>query len=202
MAFRRRTVTCRWCYASGHNSSGCPAKKTYIKDNPDSWIATREAQKGGKKCSYCHNAGHTRTTCAEYKEAIRVIRLNVMENREKICYALTDMGLAPGSVVKTEVYERNKGWHTTLCLVEGILWENFCEQSGASGNPLEVSSLLSNQKHHVYLPRYSGAIEIWGTSCEIISSCSKEFAAKYNRQMMEQTNEKALNNTYTPRSKY
>lgn len=198
---RRRTVTCRWCHVTGHNSTGCPAKKTYIKNNPNSWDAHRAAQKSVKTCSYCRNSGHTRTTCGEYKEAVRVIRLNVMENREKICLALTDMGLAPGSVVKTEVYEHGKGWHNTLCLVEGINWEYFCEQKGVSGNPLSVITLSSNQKQNIYLPRYSGIIEIWGGG-ELISPCSKELAGKYNRQMMENTNEVALNHAYTPKSKY
>lgn len=202
MARFRRTVTCRWCYATGHNSSGCPAKKTYIKENPESWAARRAAEKPAKACTYCRNSGHTRKTCSELIEHMRVSRINVMENREKICNVLSEIGLAPGALVKCEVYIGNgQGWQRVLHLVESIDWQNFSDQNGISTSPLQVVSLITGRKEHVYMPKESPYGQSWNNEVSLVSPVSREAAEKYNRHMLQQTQEQAMKSVYEPRHK-
>ena len=40
-----RSVYCSFCGERGHNRTGCPKRKQYIKDNPHSWEAIKEQRK-------------------------------------------------------------------------------------------------------------------------------------------------------------
>ena len=198
----RRTVTCRWCYATGHNSSGCTAKKEYIKNNPESWAARRAADKPSKACTYCRVGGHTRKTCSDLAEHMRVSRISVMENREKICNNLSEIGLAPGALVKCEVYVGNgKGWQKLLHLVEGIDWLNLSEQNGISNSALQVVSLTTGRKENVYMPKESPYGLSWNNEVSLVSPVSREAAEKYHRHMLQKTQEHAMKSVYEPRHK-
>ena len=201
MAFHRRTVTCRWCYSTGHNSSGCPTKKEYIKNNPESWAARRAAEKPAKACTYCRHSGHTRKTCSDLIEHMRVSRINVMENREKICNNLSEIGLAPGALVKCEVYVGNgKGWQKLLHLVEGIDWQNLSEQNGISNSVLQVVNVITGRKENFYMPKESPYGHSYN-EFSLVSPVSREYAEKYNRHMLQQTQEQAMKSVYEPRHK-
>ena len=45
MSYRGRSVYCSFCGERGHNRTGCPKRKQYIKDNPDSWEAIKDQRK-------------------------------------------------------------------------------------------------------------------------------------------------------------
>ena len=198
----RRTVTCRWCYATGHNSSGCTAKKEYIKNNPESWAARRAADKPSKACTYCRVGGHTRKTCSELTEYMRVARISVLENREKICNELIEIGLAPGALVKCEIYVGGgMGWQKTLHLVQDIDWTNICDREGVSGSPLQVMNIANGTKYASYLPKSGVFGNPWSNDTYLVSPVSREAAEKYHRHMFQKTQENALKNINEPRHK-
>ena len=132
MSYRGRSVYCSFCGERGHNRTGCPKRKQYIKDNPDSWEAIKEQRKqhrrdeikakGGRKCSYCGNRGHTTRTC-EVKKQDRV-RLTEVLKRERTegLKRLNKMGWGVGAL-----FERKNRWvdEKHIYMVESIEWDSW-----------------------------------------------------------------------------
>ena len=132
MSYRGRSVYCSFCGERGHNRTGCPKRKQYIKDNPNSWEAIKEHRKqqirddrkakGGRKCSYCGNRGHTTRTC-EVKKQDRV-RLTEVLKRERAegLKRLNEMGWGIGAL-----FERKNRWveEKHIYMVEKIEWKEW-----------------------------------------------------------------------------
>ena len=132
MSYRGRSVYCSFCGERGHNRTGCPKRKQYIKDNPNSWEAIKEHRKqqirddrkakGGRKCSYCGNRGHTTRTC-ETKKQDRV-RLTEVLKRERTegLKRLNEMGWGVGAL-----FERKNRWvdEKQIYMVESIEWKEW-----------------------------------------------------------------------------
>jgi hypothetical protein len=202
MARSRRPSTCRWCYATGHNSNGCPKKKEYIQANPSSWVAVTAKEKSKKTCTYCRTSGHTRTTCEELKEYRRVTRIRILENREKICNGLIELGIGPGTLVKTDTYDsRIYSWSKVLCLVEGIEWSDLCDSNGVR-YVLKVRDFRTQKEATVPLPAYVSFDNHYSNDTVVVSPISTALAEKYNRKMMETTAETALSKIHIPKNKY
>ena len=108
MSYRGRSVYCSFCGERGHNRTGCPKRKQYIKENPNSWEAIKEQRKqqrrdevkakGGRKCSYCGKRGHTTRTCEVKKQdRVRLIEVLTKERTEGL-KRLNEMGWGVGAL--------------------------------------------------------------------------------------------------------
>ena len=202
MARYRRPSTCRWCFATGHNSNGCPKKKEYVQANPNSWVAIEAKEKAKKTCSWCRISGHTRATCEELKEYTRLARIRVLENREKIYNGLIELGIGPGTLVKTDTYDsRLYTWSKSLCLVESVVWEDLCDSRGVR-YVLKVRSFHDQRESIVPLPRHDNAFDNpYSSDTVMVSPISAEAARLYNHKMKESTAEIALTKMYIPKNK-
>ena len=132
MSYRGRSVYCSFCGERGHNRTGCPKRKQYIKENPNSWEAIKEQRKqhrrdeikakGGSKCSYCGNRGHTTRTC-EVKKQDR-IRLTEVLKRERTegLKRLNEIGWGVGAL-----FERKNRYveEKHIYMVEEVDWERW-----------------------------------------------------------------------------
>ena len=129
-----RSVYCSFCGERGHNRTGCPKRKQYIKDNPDSWEAIKEHRKqqiradrkakGGRKCSYCGNRGHTVRTCEVKKQdRMRLIEVLARERTEGL-KRLNEMGWGVGAL-----FERKNRWveEKHIYMVEEVDWERWTD---------------------------------------------------------------------------
>ena len=130
MSYRGRSVYCSFCGERGHNRTGCPKRKQYIKENPNSWEAIKEQRKqqkrdeikakGGRKCSYCGNRGHTTRTCEVKKQdRVRLIEVLARERTEGL-KRLNEMGWGVGAL-----FERKNRYveEKHIYMVEEIDWE-------------------------------------------------------------------------------
>ena len=129
-----RSVYCSFCGERGHNRTGCPKRKQYIKDNPHSWEAIKEQRKqhrrdeikakGGRKCSYCGNRGHTTRTCEIKKQdRVRLTEVLVKERTEGL-KRLNEMGWGVGAL-----FERGSRWTNEkhMYMVESIEWKSWTD---------------------------------------------------------------------------
>ena len=127
-----RSVYCSFCGNRGHNKTGCPKRKQYVKDNPDSWEAIKEQRKqqrrdeikakGGRKCSYCQNRGHTARKCEmKNQDRVRLIDTLAKERTEGL-KRLNEMGWGIGAL-----FERNNRWtnEKQMFMVESVDWERW-----------------------------------------------------------------------------
>lgn len=178
------TVTCRECYAQGHNRRTCPrlterikqyalgendpeghytkkyAKRTGLNlDGTKVSKAKRAANKGTRRCTYCGANGHNRRTC----EVLKRDKANAVgQNREfraKLLAEMQEHGLGVGALVKHE-------WNGSIVMVNHINWDamtaykvlgNGCQpvRYCEIGNPRRVS--------WEYLPRMGEETEqTWG----------------------------------------
>ena len=132
MSYRGRSVYCSFCGERGHNRTGCPKRKQYIKDNPDSWEAIKEQRKqhrrdeikakGGRKCSYCNNRGHTVRTCEVKKQdRVRLIEVLTRERAEGL-KRLNEIGWGVGAL-----FEKKNRWvdEKQIYMVESIEWDRW-----------------------------------------------------------------------------
>ena len=129
-----RSVYCSFCGERGHKRTGCPKRKQYIKDNPDSWEAIKEHRKqqirddrkakGGRKCSYCGNRGHTTRTCEIKKQdRVRLIEVLVKERTEGL-KRLNEMGWGVGAL-----FDWTSRWvnEKQMYMVESVEWERWTD---------------------------------------------------------------------------
>ena len=127
-----RSVYCSFCGERGHNRTGCPKRKQYIKDNPNSWEAIKEQRKqqrrdeikakGGRKCSYCGNRGHTARKCeVKNQDRVRLIDTLAKERTEGL-KRLNEMGWGIGAL-----FERKNRWvdEKQMYMVESIEWDRW-----------------------------------------------------------------------------
>ena len=160
MSYRGRSVYCSFCGERGHNRTGCPKRKQYIKDNPDSWEAIKEQRKqhrrdeikakGGRKCSYCGNRGHTTRTC-EVKKQDRV-RLTEVLKRERTegLKRLNEIGWGIGAL-----FERKNRWvdEKHIYMVESIQWDRWNDSHIVSIMGLNVAQATGDDNGDWKKPR-------------------------------------------------
>ena len=137
------TVTCSWCYAKGHNRNGCPSRKRYIAENPDSYeasIANQRARKlKNRQCSYCKETGHTKRTCKHLKEdKAKTIAMN-REWRKDALKHLKRLGLGIGALVQFESKNHWGDTRTENVMISDILWENLTFFIKLGNNPYSFS---------------------------------------------------------------
>ena len=127
-----RSVYCSFCGNRGHNRTGCPQRKEYIKENPDSWEAIKEQRKqqrrdeikakGGRKCSYCGNRGHTARKCEmKNQDRVRLIDTLAKERTEGL-KRLNEMGWGIGAL-----FDWTSRWvnEKQMYMVESVEWERW-----------------------------------------------------------------------------
>lgn len=185
----RRAPYCRYCYTQGHTKASCPSKKKFIEDNPHSWLA----ENAKRKCSYCHNKGHTRPKCPDFQEKIRQKRIHVLELRQKICDYLSEIGISPGALVKTEVWSYAQGngtWIIVPAIVKGIMWEKI---SSANDDYIQVLIPSLSEERAIRFPQ-NYELSHHYSSTKIISPTNLEHSKKYNLKRMRETDELVLKN--------
>ena len=188
MARARRQSMCRYCYTYGHTKRTCPQIKQIVKDNPNSYLADNLK----RKCSYCRAEGHTKVKCPDYLEKKRQHNINILEVRNNLCLVLSELGIAPGALIKAEFYMPDKDgirrWVKAPAIVTNIRWDSatkIYDDIVEVVNP--VNSLVSNTrcpKHHMLKDTYSEA--------EVLSPVSQASAKQYNETLMNKFNETVL----------
>lgn len=120
------TVYCSYCRLKGHNRRGCPKRKEYIANNPDSAEAHyEEYQKERRKrrprqCSYCREQGHTARTCKE-KEYDKILLMRKLKRqRQEIKEGMIANGFGIGALV--EVPEGYWTTNSAVALISDIDW--------------------------------------------------------------------------------
>jgi len=127
------TVTCGYCYGSGHNKRGCAKLKKDMAERreargEDDWkVQNYDAHRKytsrtgeTRSCTYCDTVGHNRRTCVPLKEDIAILVDRNRRYRAVLLDYLRTSGLGVGSILSSS---RN-GVDTTLHLVVGINWES------------------------------------------------------------------------------
>jgi len=122
------TVTCSWCYTTGHNRSSCSERKQHIADRPDSYEAQRdhERRNRGRRCSYCEGHGHTRRTCANKKEDRKNLLIKNKQLRAEAYEHFCTEGLAPGTLFTMNHWNRGK----VAAMVNRLQWERIRVDNG------------------------------------------------------------------------
>ena len=126
-----KTVTCSECWQTGHNRNGCPKRK----ERYEAALAMPEGERGyseqriirdieykkeratARKCSYCHESGHNRRSCAKLKEHFAVIAGMNRDYRTKFVEWIQEKGLNAGALLRTP--------ESTLCFVSGLAWDSI-----------------------------------------------------------------------------
>ena len=126
------TVTCSWCYKTGHNRNGCSDRKQHVVDNPESYEARRDnvRKSRGRKCSYCEGHGHTRRTCHDMKEDRKNLLAKNVELRIKAYNHLCAEGLAPGTIFTINHWSQGK----LAAMVNRLEWASVRIDNGFTEN--------------------------------------------------------------------
>ncbi len=108
------TVRCGHCYDKGHNKRGCPKRKKYAAENPDSYVAQQFADDAkraqNRRCSYCGKKGHNRRGCVELKQAMSGAIAASATFRSACVDYFNKVGLVPGALVvrrNVETWDRD-----------------------------------------------------------------------------------------------
>jgi len=117
------TVTCSWCYKTGHNRRGCPDRRAYIANNPNSYEAIRQKadkeSQASRKCTYClRRGGHNRRTCPVLQSDRAFLQQRLSEARPSALQTLHEAGFGIGALVVDQYWDR-------LIMVTSISWEGI-----------------------------------------------------------------------------
>ena len=97
------TVRCGHCYGQGHNKRGCPSRKQYAAENPDSYVAKQMAsakeRNQNRRCSYCGKKGHNRRGCVEFKARMRDDIFANKKYRRLFVKEVKRLGIGPGALI-------------------------------------------------------------------------------------------------------
>tara|TARA_R110002073_G_scaffold321405_1_gene497479 strand:+ start:260 stop:880 length:621 start_codon:yes stop_codon:yes gene_type:complete len=122
-----RTVYCGHCRGKGHNRRGCPQRKDYIANNPDSYLAHREAlarerrKSNPRRCSYCSQSGHNARKCEVKTKDKVTLAQKLSYNRAIIMTKMVENGMGIGALVEiTRTYRRKVN---NFYLLTGIRWD-------------------------------------------------------------------------------
>lgn len=121
------TVRCRHCFVEGHNVKSCKQLEADVKSQLGGYYhrrygkyfdeqGSRKKDSTVKKCSYCHEAGHTKRTCnTKLGDMVQNIKTN-QEYRKDVYAWFKKKGLGIGALVTL---------HDSMYLVTGIEWDKF-----------------------------------------------------------------------------
>ena len=129
-----RTVRCGHCYQEGHNKRGCPKRKQYAAENPDSYVARQMADQAARakkrRCTFCAKIGHNRRGCAEFKTTTAQAERDSRKYRRDFVKYIREVGLTPGALIvrrNVETYDRATREYTThdrmVLQVTDIIWD-------------------------------------------------------------------------------
>ena len=144
----KRTVTCGHCYEHGHNKSSCPDLRNQLVENiaeyekqlaedkfSDDWernythnrLNDAKAQQNkirnrgkNRKCSYCHEPGHTRRTCHDRKTDIESEAHKMLHGRKILSPLMEEYGIGVGALLEYE---------DDIYTVERIEWEYITQDA-------------------------------------------------------------------------
>tara|TARA_R110000824_G_scaffold35790_3_gene111796 strand:- start:1782 stop:2429 length:648 start_codon:yes stop_codon:yes gene_type:complete len=135
------TVTCSYCYNTGHNRRGCDTLKEYIAANPDSYQAQRAAiaKKRSKRrtCSYCTEVGHNRRTCEQIAKDRTLLTGKLNRQRVEMLERMVNNGLGVGALIKRGSFGYNSDEMPWILI--SIEWEGT--EGGGVHLPLRVRAL-------------------------------------------------------------
>ena len=127
MRYPNRTVRCRHCFHDGHNVKSCKQLEADVKSQLGGYYhrrykkyfdeeGNRRKDSTVKKCSYCHEAGHTKRTCnTKLGDMVQNIKTN-QEYRKDVYTWFKNKGLGVGALITL---------HDSMFLVTGINWDRF-----------------------------------------------------------------------------
>ena len=129
-----RTVRCGHCYGEGHNKRGCPTRKKYAAENPDSYVAQQfrdqAARAKKRRCTFCAKIGHNRRGCTEFKTTTAQAERDSRKYRRDFVKYIREVGLTPGALIvrrNVETYDRATREYTQherqVLQVTDILWD-------------------------------------------------------------------------------
>ena len=137
-----RTVYCSWCGQKGHNRRSCEERKSYIRDNPHSYEAMREAHNKNRatkrRCSYCGGEGHTRRTCADLKVDKAILIERTIEIRRRVLDWMLDECIGIGALLKGNT--RFTTPSDKVMFIDRIAWDEIRLRQGGLG--YEISENL------------------------------------------------------------
>lgn len=128
------TVRCSHCYGTGHNKRGCPDRKKYAAENPDSWQAKamkQDAERSkNRRCSYCAKKGHNRRGCVELKDRVRTDVAANKVYRNRFASEVERLGLGPGALI---VQPGREDWNEpdTVFQVTALHWNSITIMAGS-----------------------------------------------------------------------
>jgi len=116
------TVYCSHCYEQGHNRRGCPIRKEYIQNNPNSYAARSDAERKRyqrpRRCSYCQQKGHNRRTCTLIPADKEFLKKEMCIARQTIKAEFERIGFGVGALVREDYWEE-------ICLVQSVDWRTI-----------------------------------------------------------------------------
>tara|TARA_Y100000310_G_scaffold33217_1_gene31399 strand:- start:157 stop:867 length:711 start_codon:yes stop_codon:yes gene_type:complete len=104
------TVRCSHCWERGHNKRGCPERKKYIEENPDSRAAYLVTQQKARKrkCGWCSETGHNTRTCQHKTGAkARMTELKPLLETH-VGHVLSLAGVGRGATLRKTDWEDNQ----------------------------------------------------------------------------------------------
>tara|TARA_Y100000034_G_scaffold59657_1_gene72522 strand:+ start:6725 stop:7387 length:663 start_codon:yes stop_codon:yes gene_type:complete len=98
------TVTCGYCYQTGHNKRGCPSRKKAALSNTRiaRQLENEKASHSKRACSFCDESGHNIRTCKTKFTKAFTLQKKELELRHAFVKQIKEQGLAPGAIVTKE----------------------------------------------------------------------------------------------------
>lgn len=178
-----RQVICRHCWSRGHSKNNCLDVKRIVAENPNSYLA----ESLGRKCSYCGDKGHTRPKCEKLADRIDYEKGRLLQKRQELCEFLSRSGVMPGTMARIDDCWYNGNYVPLVGLVTKIDWGKC---AGGYSHGVTVQSFEHNNFERTDYVKKHG--EKYGIN--IISPMPYEMCLKYNKEQMEKTNEKSIQN--------
>jgi hypothetical protein len=166
-----RTVTCSFCWTSGHNRRSCSDLQTRMEErlekNADDWYAKKyfekkSAGKGKQKsCGYCAFLGHTRRTCKELKYAKETAVKLCTEWRKKLVAGLKELGIGIGTLIRYTRYDKKE-----IGMIMAIRWRDldhrieFEEGSVYSLEVRPIHSFSDPYERPIRFPAIAGVVPV------------------------------------------
>jgi hypothetical protein len=151
MSYYNRTVYCSYCGRKGHNKRGCPARKEYIANNPDSYTARREEIKkqraaerrasNPRRCGYCDKTGHNARTCEVKASDKSLLPKQLARRRARIMEEMQRQGIGVGSLVELFHPTRASESYDTV-IITNIPWHRV---DNLDAVPMRIHSVISNR---------------------------------------------------------
>jgi len=139
---------CNWCWGEGHNAASCPEKKKHIKNNPDSYVAEREAakvkrrearKKTPRKCGFCRKPGHNAKTCHTKQTIQKNYRAINSLYRRRVLEEMCIMGLGTGALVN---FKPRRHAEPIVALVKGVKWSRIYAGSDGSSYCIQLERVM------------------------------------------------------------